>query len=117
MLAACLGKMFFNRIVAPRFLGREGDLAVAKSAQKYEMPPLIDYIEGVLPESGFLVDDRLTLADLAVASPFVNLLHMGIAVDAGQHPKTASFVERMHDRPSYAPLIAKEKAFLNRNAS
>jgi glutathione S-transferase len=117
ILAACLGKMFFNRIVAPRFLGREGDLAVAEKAQKDEMPPLIDYIEGVLPDSGFLVDDRLTLADLAVASPFVNLLHMGIALDAGQHPKTASFVARLHHRASYAPLIAKETAFFNRKAS
>jgi len=106
--------MFFNRIVAPRFLGREGDLAAAEKAQKEEMPPLIDYIEGVLPESGFLVDDRLSLADLAVASPFVNLVHMGIAVDAGFHPKTAAFVERMHSRPSYAPLIAKERAFFNK---
>jgi glutathione S-transferase len=114
ILAACLGKMFFNRVVAPRFLGREGDLAAAEKAQQDEMPPLIDYIERVLPDSGFLVDDRLTLADLAVASPFVNLMHMGIAVDAGQHPKTTAFVERMHDRPSYAPLIAKEKAFFNR---
>jgi len=117
ILAACLGKMFFNRIVAPRFLGRDGDLEAAEKAQKDEMPPLIDYIEGVLPNSGFLVDDRLTLADLAVASPFVNLLHMGIAVDASQHPKTASFVERMHVRPSYAPLIAKERSFFNRKAS
>ena len=29
VFAACSGKMFFNRIVAPKFLGREGDLAAA----------------------------------------------------------------------------------------
>ena len=117
IFVACVGKMFFNRIVAPRFLGREGDLAAADKAHKDEMPPLIDYIEGVLPDSGFLVDDQLTLADLAVASPFVNLLHLGMAVDARQHPKTASFVARMHNRGSFEPLIAKETAFLNRKAS
>jgi len=109
--------MFFDRIVAPRLLGRGGDLAAAEKAQKDELPPLIDYIEGVLPVSGFLVDDRLTLADLAVASPFVNLVHLRMAVDAGHHPRTASFVERMHNRPSYAPLIAKERSFFNRTAS
>jgi hypothetical protein len=38
-------------------------------------------------------------------------------VDAGQHPKTAAFVERMHNRPSYAPIIAKERSFFNRKAS
>ena len=33
-----------------------------------ELPPLIDYLETVVPESGFLVEDRITLADLAVAA-------------------------------------------------
>ena len=45
--------------------------------------------------SGFLVDDRLTLADIAVASPFVNFEHLGIKVDSKTHPKTAAFVEKL----------------------
>jgi glutathione S-transferase len=115
ILIACMGKMFFNRIVAPRFLGRDGDLAAADKAEKEELPPLIDYIEGVVPQSGFLVDDRLTLADLAVASPFVNLEHVGITVKASTHPKTAKYVAAVLARPSFANVIAKEKAFLARS--
>ena len=34
ILCACGAKMFFNRIVAPRFLGREGDLAAADAAER-----------------------------------------------------------------------------------
>jgi glutathione S-transferase len=115
ILIACMGKMFFNRIVAPRFLGREGDLAAADKAEKEELPPLIDYIEGIIPQSGFLVDDRLTLADLAVASPFVNFDHVGITVKATTHPKTAKYVAAILARPSFAEVIAKEKAFLARS--
>jgi len=114
ILAACMGKLFFNRVVAPRFLGREGDLAAADKAEKEEVPPLLDYIEGVMPASGHLVDDRLTLADLAVASPFVNFAHVGVNIDAAAHPKTAAFVEAMLARPSFAPLVAQEKAFFVR---
>jgi glutathione S-transferase len=114
ILIACMGKMFFNRVVAPKFLGREGDLAAADKAEKEELPPLLDYIERVMPGSGFLVDDRPTLADLAVASPFVNLEHLGVRVDAAKHPKTAAFVNTMHTRPSFARVIAKEKAFFAR---
>src|SRR3546814_14040293 len=69
--------MFFNRIVAPKFLGREGDLAAADVAEKDELPKLLAYLEGAIPASGFLVGDRLTLADLAVASPLMNLRHCG----------------------------------------
>ena len=114
ILVACMGKLFFNRVVAPRFLGREGDLAAADKAQAEELPPLIDYIERVMPASGHLVDDRLTIADLAVASPFVNLAHVGATVDAATHPKTAAFVDAILARPSFAPIVAQEKAFLAR---
>ena len=112
VLMAAVGKIFFNRFVAPRLLGQQGDLVAADKAERDELPPLFDYIEKVLPESGFLVEDRLTLADIAVASPFVNMGHVGITVNASTHPKTAAFVAKMHARPSFAQLIAAEKAFV-----
>jgi glutathione S-transferase len=114
ILIAALGKIFFNRVVAPRFLGREGDVGAAEKAEKEEMPPLLSYIEQVMPNSGFLVDDRLTLADLAVASPFVNIQHLGITPDAAKYPKTAAFVSSVLARPSFSRLIADERAFLAR---
>ena len=63
--------MFFNRIVAPRSWGGQGDSKRRDKAECEELPPLLAYLEGVIPDSGFLVEDRLTLADIAVACPFV----------------------------------------------
>ena len=114
ILIATMGKVFFNRVVSPMFLGRPGDLALAESAEKDEFPPLLDYVEGIIPASGYLVEDRLTLADLAVASPFVNFAHCGITADPSRHPKTAAYVEAILSRPSFAPLVAQEKQFLAR---
>ena len=105
-------KMFFNRIVSPRFLGQPGDLEAADKAEREELPPILDYIEKIAPTSGFLVEDRLTLADLAVAGPFVNFEHAGYKLDAGAYPKTAAYVGAILARPSFAPLIAAEKAML-----
>ena len=34
IIAACGGKIFFNRVVSPKFYGRPGDLAAADEAQK-----------------------------------------------------------------------------------
>jgi glutathione S-transferase len=112
ILIACMGKIFFNRIVAPRFLGQPGDEAAAQAAETTELPPIFDYIEKVVPASGYLVDDQLTLADLAVASPFVNLAHAGVRPDPARLPKTVAYVENILSRPSFAPLIAAEKALL-----
>ena len=112
ILFACGAKMFFNRVVAPRFLGREGDLAAADAAERDELPPILDYLDSQIPASGHLVDDRLTLADLAVASPFANLAIMGFSVDSGRYPKTSGFVAATLGRPSFARLIERDNAFL-----
>ena len=116
LLAACGGKMFFNRIVAPKFLQREGDLELADRAQCEELPPLLDYLEKVIPESGYLVEDRLTLADLAVASPFANLRHLAVDIDAAGRPRLAAYVERLLARPSFSNYVSRETAFLARAA-
>jgi glutathione S-transferase len=108
ILAAAGIKVFFNRWVAPR-IGRPQDLDVAERAETEELPPIYAYIEGVIPDSGFLVDDRLTLADLSVASPFVNLAHLGITPDAAAFPKLTAYLAAMHARPSFAALIEAEK--------
>lgn len=117
ILFACGGKMFFNRIVAPRFLGQPGDEDIAARAECEELPPLLDYLEKVIPDSGFLVEDRLTLADIAVASPFANLRHVGVAADPARHPRVKAYVEAILDRPSFKPWVERETAFLERTAA
>jgi glutathione S-transferase len=117
ILFACGGKLFFNRIVAPRFLGQPGDEAIAAKAECEELPPLLDYLEQAIPASGFLVEDRLTLADISVASPFVNLGHLNVAIDGDRHPKLKAYVAAILARPSFAPWIEKETAFLERTAA
>ena len=116
ILFACGGTMFFNRVVAPRFLGRAGDLAAADKAERETLPPLLDYLEGVVPDGGYLVGDALTLADLAVASPFANLAHCEMTIDAARYPKLVRYTAGILARPSFAGSIARETAFLARTA-
>jgi len=116
ILFACGGKMFFNRVVAPRFLGRPGDDAIADAAEKDELPPILDYLERSLPDSGWLVEDRITLADIAVASPFANLRHMGVSIGEAERPRLAAFVGKMLGRDSFRPWVEREAAFLSKAA-
>jgi glutathione S-transferase len=118
IMTSCGGKMFFNRIVAPRFMGRSGDLAAADAAERDELPPILEYLEKVVPDDGgYLVGDTITLADLAVASPFANLAHMNVEIDAVRFPRTVAYVQRMLARPSFAPWIERETALLAREAA
>lgn len=112
ILSSCGSKMFFNRIVAPVFLKRPGDAAVAEAAERQELPPILDYLERELPEGqGYLVGGSLTLADIAVAGPFATLEHMKVEVDEKRYPKTLAFVRRMLARPSFSGWIEREKRF------
>jgi glutathione S-transferase len=118
ILTGCGAKIFFNRFVAPRFLGRPGDETVAATAERDELPPIVDYLERVVPDDGgFLVGDRLTLADVAVASPFATLGHIDFAIDVDRHPRTRRYIERMLARPSFAAWIERERAFLQQTAA
>ena len=110
ILMAAGAKIFFNRFVAPRLLGRPGDEAIAAAAEADELPPVLAYIESVIPASGWLVEDRLTLADLAVASPIGTLMHLGWRVDPALYPKTAGHTDMILGRPCYARWIAAERA-------
>ena len=114
LLFACGAKIFFNKVVAPRFLGREGDLSVAEAAERDDLPPLLDYLEGVIPDSGFLVGDRLTLADISVAGPFANFSHCQVAIDGARYPKVTAYVAGILSRPSFTRYIEREAAFLAR---
>ena len=117
ILMPCLGKMFFNRVVAPVFLKRQGDAEVADAAERTEWPPLLEYLEETLPADGWLVGDTLTLADIAVVSPLANLNYVGVIVDPETHPRTAQFRAKVLGRASFAPLLAREKATLERLAA
>lgn len=117
ILFACGGKIFFNKIVAPRFLGREGDLQAAEIAERDELPPLLDYLEGAIPDSNYLVGDRLTLADISVAGPFANLGHCNVAIDAGRYPKIKAYVAKILSRPSFAQYVEREAAYLTRESA
>lgn len=109
ILGACVGAIFFNRIVA-RLMGREGDLAAADACEQNVLPGYCAYLEEVIPASGFLVEDRITLADIAVASPFVNFAHAGVSTAA--YPKLAAYLAGIHARASFAGPVAAEKAML-----
>jgi glutathione S-transferase len=115
IVCACGAKIFFNKIVAPRFMGRPGDDSIAAAAERDDLPPILDYLEKSVPnDDGFLVGDRLTLADIAIASPFTNLRHTNTVVDPDRYPRTTAYVSRILDRPSFSEWIERETAMLAR---
>ena len=113
LMMAAGGAIFGNRFVRPRVLKSEADHAAADQAERELLPPIFAYLEQAIPASGFLVEDRITLADIAVACPLATLGCIGVRVDKALYPRTAAWVEAMHARPSFAGIIAKDQAMVD----
>ncbi len=101
VLSASGSKIFFNRVVAPKFMGKEGNEAIAQEGEA-ELPKLYDVLENAIPSSGFLVEDRFTLADISVATILGNVCFIGLGPKPETHPKLAKWVEAQFARPSIA---------------
>src|SRR5208282_5558033 len=110
-LAPIMGaKVFFPKVVAPRFLNRPPDLAAIQKVVDEEVPPLLDYLEGEIAGKEWLVGNRFSIADIGVATQFVNLNLAGYSVDPKRWPKLTAYLGKVHARPSFKAVIDKEKA-------
>jgi len=112
ILMPVMRKIFFNRIVKPKIMKEPGNLAEADHAEQHELPPLLTYIETSLQNHDFLVGDTVTLADIAVASPFIGAAYAGFTPDPQTFPHLARFLQKMHTRPATAALISSDRAAL-----
>ena len=110
-LAPIMGfKIFFPKVVAPRFLNRQPDLAAIQKVVDEELPPLFDYLDSEIDGKEWLVADRFSIADIGVATQFVNFNLAGYSVDAKRWPKLTAYLAKAHNRPSFKAIIDKEKA-------
>lgn len=109
-------QMFFNRMVAP-LVGAERDLAAADQAEAERLPEMLDYIEKMVPESGYLVEDRFTLADIAVACPLINIGYCSDVLTQGRWPRVSAWLESVRQRPSFVEALKGEEHAVAKMAS
>jgi glutathione S-transferase len=109
--------VFFPLVLQPLMTGEEPDETEPLRVAEQELPVFFDYLEGSLGELEHFVAGTFSIADIAVASPFVNLRHAGIAPERARFPKLRSFLDRVHARPSFKALIDEETPIFGKRAS
>ena len=113
-LVQMLGGGMFRPTVIAKLMKKEPDFALANDTWATKAPRFLDYFEKELNGRPHFIGDALTLADIAIASPFVNAAHAGFAPDAARYPGLVRFLKTMHARPSFATCIAEERKMLTR---
>jgi glutathione S-transferase len=121
MVPAAGPKVFLALVLKPLLAGKPepdaADVAAAEKCVAEDLPPLWDYLERELGEREFLVGGRLTIADIALASPFVNLRHAGVAPERKRWPRLRAFLDRLHGRPSFKKLIEDETPIFGKRSA
>ncbi len=107
------GKVVFNRFVGPKVLGIPGDEEAARLGEQ-ELVPVLAYLEGQAPATGWLAGDDFTIGDISVASVLRTLGYVGLEPDAATHPVTAAWYDRVKARPAWQAVAAQEAAIMAR---
>ncbi len=107
------GGIYAPKVLGPVFFGKEPDEAAVARTVAEELPPLWDYMERRLPApegSGPAVGDRVSVADLAMATIFVSMRHGGQRVSGAAYPRTAAYAEYLLGLPYVIRQIEADEA-------
>lgn len=105
--------LFFERVVK-KMMRKPTEESICQTTLREKAPPIFDYLEKELGANQFLVGDRLSVADIAVGSVFVNFEHAGETVDGARWPALAAYLTRIHGRPSFEFCIDEERPLVQR---
>ena len=97
--------VFFQRVIRPTAFKQETDQQLVTHLLDSALPKVFDYLADCLGDDEFMVGDKFSIADIAIASPFVNFALAGETVDAARWPELASYIQRIHAQPCYAPIV------------
>jgi glutathione S-transferase len=114
ILASTLGPgLFFERVVKKIMKGQT-DETVCRATLTQKLPPLFDYLEKELGNKEYLAGGTFSIADISVCTMLVNFEHAGEKIEPARWPKLATYVARIHARPSFKAFIDEERPYIEK---
>jgi glutathione S-transferase len=98
-------KVFMPLVLSPLLTGKEADESEPRKVIENELPRFFDYLDAQLGDSEYFVGNSLSIADISVASQFVNARLAGVNPDRERWPKLHAFLKRMDARPSLQAVV------------
>ena len=112
-LVEVVGPFFIERWLKKNVLGNQpADENRLAEIKRDKMPATFDWLQGQVTRSEWAAGDRFSIADIALAGPFVNFSYAGEQIDAARWPKLAAYVQRVWARPAYQEILASERKAL-----
>ena len=107
----CAG-LFQQRFLFPKMMNKPTDHAVVDNILTHGMPPVLEYLESIAPESGFFVGGALSIADISVTTSFLQAQYGDFAVDGNKYPRLSRYLTAAFANPIVTSRMKKERAAL-----
>jgi glutathione S-transferase len=111
LIETCAG-VFQERLLKPKLLKQPTDEARLATLLDKGLPECLAYVESLVPESGYLVGDRLSIADLALVTCFIQAQYGDYDVDGKAYPKLRRYLDQAYASPLIVNRMKSERANL-----
>jgi len=111
-LATACNAIYFQRIIGPKFFQQATDEARVEVILTELLPDAFNYLESVLTEQKWLINQTFSIADLAIGTFLINLEHTQDKIDPSTYPKIKEFYQRFRRLDFVSAQIEQEKAML-----
>lgn len=102
--------LFFEKVVNPGLRNIPTSQEAVDQILNVHAPAAFSWLDSQL-KGDFLVDNRLTIVDLAVVSNLTTYHYLGGRVDAAKYPKLAAYFRKHIASPIVSAAIKAEKPF------
>ena len=102
--------LFRERLLNPKMFDQPTDEAAVQNILDNTMPECLAYLETLVPESGYLVGDSLSIADIALTTCFIQARYGDFDVDGGVAPKLRNYLDQAFASPIVTSRLEAEKA-------
>ncbi len=105
----CAG-IFQERLLKPKLMKQATDEARLAGIIEQTLPECLTYLESQVPDSGYLVGDSLSIADLAVVTCFIQAQYGDYEVDGASYPKLRRYLDAALGSPLVRKRMESERA-------
>ena len=109
LVEAC-ATLFRERLLNPKMFKKPADEVVIRNVLDNTMPECLRYLESQIPESGYLIGDSLSIADIAVTTCFIQARYGDFEVDGAVAPRLRNYLDRAFSAPLVTKRLAAERA-------
>ncbi len=104
---------FRNRVVL-KSMGAAYDEAAVAATLEEKAPPLYHYLDEQIGDQTYLIGDRLTLADIAVVSQFMNASFGDESPDPACWPRLAGYLARQFAAEPFSAVLAAHRKIVTK---